>query len=487
MFRKMRLFPSLSQFFKRNDGAIAIMFAFFLLPFILVMSIGIEVGRLIYVETRMAYAIDAAVVSVARYDLNDAQANMENMFYVNLERDFMGMDLVPTFEITENNTKITISVEGDMPTILGKFVGINSLHANASATSLRTLVGVEIAMILDTTGSMLSNNKIGGLKVAAKNFIDVIFQDEETRPNTLIGIIPYAMTVNVGSDKTGWLTDPATAANPVFFPAGAPWKGCVKNRDITLGSLSDTPPTQITDKFETYYAESSYTFHAWWQAWDNDYTIRSDGTIRVRNSFSYANIGPNLNCVDPLQIPINNKTSLKSKIDSLDVYMGGTDGSRIVWGWRMLSPKWNGLWGAQPMKEYGASNNIKAIIMMTDGENSVPSRNYTGVAVTAYEPRSNPAIIGNNRLSTGRMYGASTRSQANTQINAAMAEACTKIKDAGIEIYTVVLQVNDETTQNLYRNCATSQNHYYAPGNTSELYEDFEKIAKSLNRIRIIK
>lgn len=477
----------IKQFFRKTDGAIAIMFAFFLLPFIAVMTIGIEVGRLIYVETKLAYAVDAATVAIARYDLNDAQENLNKFFFVNVPTDLMQMTLDPELEIRNDNSEITVKIEADMPTIIGKFLGINTLRANASATALRTFVGVEIAMVLDTTGSMLENDKIGGLKTAAKNFINVLFQDKETRPNTTVGIIPYAMTVNVGNNKTSWLSDPGTASNPLFFPSKEPWKGCVKTRDITLGSISEAPPTTNSNKFETYYAESTYFFHPSWQRWDNDYTINSNGSIRVRNSFSYANIGPNLNCVDPVQSLINNRGQLISKINSLDVYMGGTDGSLIVWGWRMLSPLWNGLWGGEDAKEYGASNNVKAIIMMTDGVNEVPPRNYTGVAVTAYEPRSNPVIIGNNRLSTGRMFGAMNENQANARINAAMAEACQKIKASGIEIYTVVLQVNDSTTQSLYRNCASSVDHYYAPNNTSELYDNFEKIAKTLNRIRIVK
>ena len=192
------------------------------------------------------------------------------------------------------------------------------------------------------------------------------------------------------------------------------------------------------------------------------------------------------------EIHFRNRTSLCyskviSKINSLDAYMGGTDGSRIVWGWRLLSPNWNGLWGGESIKSYTAPNNIKAIVMMTDGVNEVPSRNYTGIAVTGYEARANPSVINYNRLSTGQMYGASNQNQATEKINQALANVCQKIKLQGIEIYTVVLQVNDTATQNIYKNCATDSDHYYSPNNISQLYEDFEKIGKSLNRIRIVK
>ena len=117
--------------------------------------------------------------------------------------------------------------------------------------------------------------------------------------------------------------------------------------------------------------------------------------------------------------------------------------------------------------------------------NEVPYRPYRNAAVTAYETRSQLSIVGNNRLSTGGMYGATSRSSATTAINTAMAQACANIKAQGIEIYTVVLQVNNPTTQALYKQCASSSDHYYQSNNTQDLYDHFEKIANSLNRIRI--
>jgi len=478
----MHILDLCRSYLKKEAGGVAIMFAFFLVPFISVTAIGIEVGRMLYAETKLSYAVDAAVIAAAKYDPAEAQQNGEAMFHANFPSNFMGITAVPVVTISGDEKTIEVTAESDMPTIIGKFLDVDFLHVNAAATVVRSFVGLEIAMVLDTTGSMNSGGKLNALKSAARNFVDIIYGNNNTRDNTAISIVPYIMTMNVGNNKASWLSSAAGIPTPSSFPASEPWKGCVKNRLTGVGALTDDPPS--VQKFETYFAESSYPFHPSWERWDNDWRL-VEGAVQVVNTYGSSNIGPNLNCGEPILPLTNHKANLQVKISSLNTQMGGTDGSRIVWGWRSISPRWAGLWGGEAIKSYTASNNIKAIVMMTDGVNDVPGRPYVNAAVTAYETRSNPAIIGNNRRSTGGVYGATTRPTATTAINGAMGQVCAAIKAQGIEIYTVVLQVNNATTQQLYKDCASSPDHYFQSDTTQDLYDHFEKIAKSLNRIRI--
>ena len=48
------LYVKLKEFFRRKKSAIAIMFVFWLVPAIVVTAISIEVGRLLFVETKLA-------------------------------------------------------------------------------------------------------------------------------------------------------------------------------------------------------------------------------------------------------------------------------------------------------------------------------------------------------------------------------------------------------------------------------------------------
>lgn len=475
---------------KKEDGAIAIMFAFLLVPLIALAAMTIEVGQAYYANTRLAYAVDAAAVAAAKYDLAQAQTNANNIFYANFPPNYMGITTSPVVSITQDQTNITVTASGNMPTILSKVFEINSMRLRASATVLRSLVGLEVALVLDETSSMLDNNKLQALKNAANNFLDVIYGvNNNTRLNTGVAIVPYAMVVNVGNNKQSWLSDPTTASNTANFPTGQPWKGCVKTRytlsgtNVTVTDWDDRTPT--TQKFETFFAQSTWPYHPTNQSWDNDWSISGNNVV-VRNAYSIANVGPNCNCGDAILPMINDKSILKNKINGLTVQMGGTDPSRIVWGWRVLSPLWDGLWtGGLPIKSYRASNNIKAVVMMTDGVTEVPTRSYTGTSINGYESRSNPAVIGTNRLSTKRFYNTTTQAAAIAAVNASFLQTCAAMKAQGIQIYTVLFQVNDSTTENMYRTCATTPANYYKPSTTQEIYDAFSKIASSLNRIRI--
>ncbi len=71
----------------------------------------------------------------------------------------------------------------------------------------------------------------------------------------------------------------------------------------------------------------------------------------------------------------------------------------MVWGWRVLSPRWRGLWGGntpntRPL-DYDASDTDKVVVMLTDGNNEV----YDHMA-------GEPARIGLSRH-IGRLHDAS--------------------------------------------------------------------------------
>ena len=56
-----------------------------------------------------------------------------------------------------------------------------------------------------------------------------------------------------------------------------------------------------------------------------------------------------------------------------------------------------------------------------------------------------------------------------TYVNSREAQLCTNIKNAGIEIYTVIFRETDQATENLMRNCASSAEHFYRADNAAEL------------------
>ena len=144
-----------------------------------------------------------------------------------------------------------------------------------------------------------------------------------------------------------------------------------------------------------------------------------------------------------------------------------------VWGWRMLSPKWRGVWRGDmdtyklPL-DYNTPHMSKAAVIMTDGENTMSSSVYS-----AY-----------GWLSEGKL-GSSNSRNAVTELNDRLTSVCTSMKNAGIIIYTIAFNRPDTATQQLMRNCATQEAFYFNSPTNAALQSAFKQIGDSLSNLRI--
>ncbi len=74
---------------------------------------------------------------------------------------------------------------------------------------------------------------------------------------------------------------------------------------------------------------------------------------------------------------------------------------------------------------------------------------------------------------------------AESELNSKTATVCNNIKAKGILIYTIGFRINDSTTQNLLKNCASKPDMYYNSPSNSQLAEIFSDIAQGLSELRI--
>jgi hypothetical protein len=147
----------------------------------------------------------------------------------------------------------------------------------------------------------------------------------------------------------------------------------------------------------------------------------------------------------------------------------------------------------------------KAVILLTDGENQWydwPGRTWTVDGQTHYSglPGSNvypdsydddfaatwpgADYTAYGRLGEGRL-GTTSGGAATTEINERMLELCSAMKDEGIIVYTITFQLNSATTKQLYRDCATDEQHYFNSPSNSDLRQTFVAIADELSNLRI--
>ncbi|MCD8566364.1 MAG: hypothetical protein LRY36_00230 [Alphaproteobacteria bacterium] len=129
----------------------------------------------------------------------------------------------------------------------------------------------------------------------------------------------------------------------------------------------------------------------------------------------------------------------------------------MVWGTRVLSPE-------PPFTEaHPWDDKIwrKAIIMMTDGDNT---DDWTYSAYWA---------AANNKMNV-------------TKYNNRFEEVCTYLKDKDVVVYTITFTsgIND-TTKQYYRDCASSESKYFDAPTQDDLIATFNQIANELSNLRI--
>ncbi len=395
-------------------------------------------------------------------------------------------------------------------------------HGNVTATSevLRAMDRLEVALVLDNTGSM-SGTKISTLKTAAKDLVDKLQAagNRSTAQDPIkISLVPFSSTVRVAEDvsvknyntssHTGpgiptWLDPQAkghwAAGVDIFdekhtdrfavlksMKGGQVWGGCVESRRPPY-DIQDTAPFSgnMASYFVPYFAPDEPDDGEGNWSFDNDYlndgTNSSDWKTRQRRTAKYDNKkpgsgGPNKGCdLEPIQRLTTDMGGLKNAIDGM-VASGTTDiPMGLVWGWHTLSPNAPFQDGAA----YGTKHNRKIIILMTDGDNVNNTTRWNNYNGSYYSGR---AYLWQGLLQ-GADEGSSSWSRTSA-MDSRLAQLCSNIKGKDIVLYTVRVEVRSGDSA-LLRNCASDPEKFYDVQNVSQLGAAFDAIAGSIDNLRI--
>ncbi|WP_288759686.1 TadE/TadG family type IV pilus assembly protein [uncultured Brevundimonas sp.] len=191
-------------------GNVAILFALALPTLVMVVLGGIDIQRVTTVRANLQDALDAATLAAARspyvededlteVGLNVLKANMQGFPGVTID------DSAIQFKL-ENGEIVVANATVDVKTLVanivlppyGKILD-DTLPVGAHSEVNRSTKDVEVALVLDITGSM-SGSRIRDLKTAANDLVDIVVQDEARQAvtRTRIALVPYSMGVNAG-------------------------------------------------------------------------------------------------------------------------------------------------------------------------------------------------------------------------------------------------------------------------------------------------
>ena len=463
-----RLLRTLVRKLSRDErGSVAVIFAGTLIPTLLAIGLAVDTARAYAVKSKLQQALDAAALAVGSSSGTDAE--MQALAQKFFDANFNSNGLATSSSIRVSVVGDTISATGTatVDATIMQIGGFDTIAIAEQSQVVRAIRGLELAMVLDNTGSMTSSNNIGALRDAAAELTGILFGGQATHPTLRIALVPYSASVNPGKVSENLISGSATVdANNLLG-----WKGCVVERAGT-NAVADTPAST-----------SAWTQYKWLPAVDNTYNPTKSSTVRADPSNGNGSTGPNLGCPTPITPLTNDKSVIDSAISAMRAWSRGGTFSDIgmAWGLRVLSPE-------APFTEglpWGTEKWDKAVILMTDGDNQFYK--LTGNAGNNTPNSSvNSDYTGYGRLDELGRMGTTNINTAKTTINSRMASVCQAMKDKGITVYTITFTSNlNSTTRDLYRNCASSPAKYFDSPTQDELHASFRTIATELSQLRL--
>ena len=492
----------IGRFARAEGGNTAMMFGLTAIVLLSAAGAGIDFTRAVSAKNRMSGALDAAALAVGgAQDLNQSEleALAQSYFDANFPDDAIGSPSAVSVDVSEDSVRL--SVTGSVPTTLLGVAGIESLAIDVENEVVRGSLKLEVALVLDNTGSM-SGSKLSSLKSAAKTLVDTLSSNQASPTKVKFGVVPFAQTVRLDTQAAlagGWMdTGCQSSVAKLNFSndrcaftvldtmkSATKWGGCIEARPNGLEILDTAPSagnpnTRWVPYFQPDEPDDEGNI-------DDDYThsYLDDGTntsnelTRLTRYQKYnnkdANNHVNANCTNLGEIlPLtNNMNAVKLAINGMQAVGYTHIALGAGWGWRVLSP-------TAPYSEgvgYDDDETLKVMILMTDGENTVPSQSTMNKSqYTAY-----------GYLRQGRLGTTTSLSTAESTLDTMLADVCENIKAQGIRVYTIGFDINSSNVQNLLKNCATNQSMYHNSPSSSALQTAFSAIATDLSNLRLSK
>ncbi|HTC96603.1 MAG TPA: pilus assembly protein [Bradyrhizobium sp.] len=445
-----KLLGLLRRFAGATDGNVAIIFGIVVVPLITFIGAAVDYSRANMARTSMQAALDSAALMVSK-DLSagtitTAQVSAKAQAYFTAlytNKEASGITITSNYTVGSGTTGSTVQINasGSIATDFMKVVGFPNMGFSASSTATWGTQLLRVALVLDNTGSMADDNKIGALQSAAKNLVTQLSGLAKNSGDVYISVVPFEVDVNVGTSNSGaswlrWDMYDSTVGNAYCSGAlseptmaqckghgytwshtpstnKSKWNGCVTDRDQSNDVSSTAPSSQSTE------------FPA-----DQDASCPAATVLPL--TYNWTNINNTINQMSPL---------------------GGTNQTiGLQWGWLSLLQQ-------SPLNapaEDSTKQYQHIIILFTDGLNTLNRWSGTG------------------QNGTG------------AQVDARMKMLCSNIKATGVTIFTVQIDTSGtDGVSPVLPACATDASHFFMLTSASQIASAFQQIGVEITKLRV--
>jgi Flp pilus assembly protein TadG len=541
------------------DGNVTIIFALALIPIIGFIGAAVDYTRASATRSALQASLDSVALMLSKEapSLTTEQITKKaNDYFLALFDRPEAKSIVLTPILTQpqaGSYNLRISATAAVGTTFldafGKLIqtDLSKINIGTSTEAEWGIKRLELALALDNTGSMSSNNKMTELKNATKSLLNTLYGAAKKTDDIKVAIVPFATDVNVDKSKfqnATWIDWSDWEAEPVFTKPGnwdsiGPGSNCPFSNS-THGFRCTTGPTNGSSNTNTIPSSGTYSGYIcpsidngskystkknrYYNGCYNSVPTTTTSTNTVCSGWS-CSCGSLSNC--------SCTGSGGSKVCTQTVT---TTGAPYTHNWiKNARDTWNGcVWDRE--QPYDANDtspggtstqfqshqvnscatsmtglvDILANWKPADLTSSSPTSTL-GQKVNAMTPTGNTNVtIGlawawHVLTSTEPLTDASTPkpdldkviilltdgdntqnrfSNSGSEIDQRTQTACANVKAANIKLYTIRVIDGNST---LLKNCATNASMYYDVQNASQLNAVFSSIAQNLANLRIAK
>ncbi|WP_371396467.1 hypothetical protein [Fretibacter rubidus] len=468
---KLNLLKTTMLNYKRSeDGNFATMAIF--VSSLLIMGIGIAVDTagLTKQSRGLQDSLDGAVLAAASSGETNPTKLKKIVKQTIKQNNTHGWTMKTNVSVVNDEISATASTKYS-PMILGMFGKKDFKVEVKSAAPIAQEMPLNIAMVLDRTGSMSGSN-MSDLQDSAKALVQIV--RDFKNPNSRISVVPFSNYVNIGMSRrnASWMNVPADGTS-------GPAPACYAETTYSNSGCTTHQETRYSDGVP-YQATISTCSGETWTPTGNTIcppapTITWNGCAGSRdapdNLLADAGAGNRIGgamnefCGEEI-LPLETDLSVvDTKIDSLTASGSTYIPSGLIWGWRTLTPN-------APFTEASSSSAdaVKAVVLMTDGANTMTQTARFGGTEKTYHYPYGPSNVTANDEATDRIIG-----------------ICDNIKADGIAVYTVAYKLPGASKKiyDTLESCASNPASAFKAKNKKQLKKAFEDIGRNLQTVRL--
>ncbi len=425
----------LTHFWKNRQGSVAPLFGLAIIPLIAGVGSAVDYTRASAARTAFQSSLDSAALMLAKTAAmqTPAQIQAEATKYVNAlftANNAKNVTVTAAYSTTAGS-KLVLTGTATVQTSFMSIFGIDAMNIAASTTSTWGNTRLRVALVLDNTGSMASSSKMTALKTASQNLLTQLKNAAINADDVYVSIVPFNKDVNVDVSNVS-----------------APWLRWDLWEAVN-GKCSNT----------TYKTESTCVAHS--KVWTPNSHSTWNGCVTDRDqNFDTTNDAPVAgstlypteqysSCPVSLVGLSNDWTALNNKITAMQPVGNTNQAIGLQMGWQSLTAAPFTVPAMDPDYQYK-----QVIILLSDGLNT-QDRWYTNAS------------------------SIDTRQQ----------KTCDNIKAAGITLYTVQVNTDNEATSTLLQNCASNTtgttDHFFLLTSSEQIVTTFNQIGTALSNLRL--